>query len=233
MLFPPDPGGTPDFKKRSAIKAGAAIERPLDSVSAGATVHGGGRFRIAAFRLAVAGRRCASGISPVPGKVADLVCSTARPGSRRLFAGGRSLSPPISRPSLPSLYTRRGSRRRGSLLLFSTSSISHPGLALSRRRMVYPAGAAATELDLFEQMRAAAAARLQERLAGFAVTGSADTVCGPPAGTIISRARTAGAGLIVVGTHGRTGFARLTLGSTAEHIVDRAPCSVLVVRLAI
>ena len=42
----------------------------------------------------------------------------------------------------------------------------------------------------------------------------------------------AGAALVVVGTHGRTGLARLTLGSTAEQIVERAPCSVLVVRLS-
>ena len=38
--------------------------------------------------------------------------------------------------------------------------------------------------------------------------------------------------LVVVGTHGRTGLVRLTLGSTAEQVLERAPCSVLVVRLA-
>jgi len=36
--------------------------------------------------------------------------------------------------------------------------------------------------------------------------------------------------LMVVGTHGRTGIARFLLGSTAEHVVRRAPCSVLVSR---
>mgnify|MGYP003784665015 CR=1 FL=1 len=38
--------------------------------------------------------------------------------------------------------------------------------------------------------------------------------------------------LVVVGTHYRGGFARLTLGSTAEAVIRSAPCSVLVVRLA-
>jgi len=36
--------------------------------------------------------------------------------------------------------------------------------------------------------------------------------------------------LVVVGTHGRTGFARILLGSVAEGVVRHAPCSVLAVR---
>jgi nucleotide-binding universal stress UspA family protein len=38
------------------------------------------------------------------------------------------------------------------------------------------------------------------------------------------------AGLVVVGTHGRTGIARMLIGSVAERTVRLAPCSVLVVR---
>jgi nucleotide-binding universal stress UspA family protein len=36
--------------------------------------------------------------------------------------------------------------------------------------------------------------------------------------------------LIVMGTHGRTGFAHLLLGSVAERLVRTAPCPVLTVR---
>jgi nucleotide-binding universal stress UspA family protein len=36
--------------------------------------------------------------------------------------------------------------------------------------------------------------------------------------------------LCVIGTHGRTGLARILLGSVAEKVVRHAPCSVLVVR---
>ena len=39
-----------------------------------------------------------------------------------------------------------------------------------------------------------------------------------------------GAELIVIATHGRTGLRRLMLGSTAERVVQHAPCPVLVVR---
>ncbi len=38
------------------------------------------------------------------------------------------------------------------------------------------------------------------------------------------------ADLIVMGTHGRTGFAKLFLGSVAERVVATAPCAVLTVR---
>jgi len=37
-------------------------------------------------------------------------------------------------------------------------------------------------------------------------------------------------GLIVVGTHGRRGFSRIVLGSTAARVIEHAPCSVLVGR---
>ncbi|MEO5878253.1 MAG: universal stress protein, partial [Streptosporangiaceae bacterium] len=38
------------------------------------------------------------------------------------------------------------------------------------------------------------------------------------------------ADLVVVGTHGRTGMARVLLGSVAEQVVRHAPCSILAVR---
>lgn len=55
---------------------------------------------------------------------------------------------------------------------------------------------------------------------------------GPPADAILKAAARLPADLIVVGTHGRTGLRRLTLGSVAESVVRRAPCSTFVVRLA-
>jgi len=36
--------------------------------------------------------------------------------------------------------------------------------------------------------------------------------------------------LVVVGTHGRTAFRRMLVGSVAESVIRHAPCSVLVVR---
>jgi nucleotide-binding universal stress UspA family protein len=47
---------------------------------------------------------------------------------------------------------------------------------------------------------------------------------------IVRAARGRRAGMIVMGTHGRTGLARLFLGSVAERVIGNAPCPVLTVR---
>jgi nucleotide-binding universal stress UspA family protein len=58
----------------------------------------------------------------------------------------------------------------------------------------------------------------------------ADAVLGMPAATIVGYATATHAGLIVMGTHGRTGLAHLLMGSVAEQVVRTAPCPVLTVR---
>jgi nucleotide-binding universal stress UspA family protein len=47
---------------------------------------------------------------------------------------------------------------------------------------------------------------------------------------IVRAAKGQRAGLIVIGTHGRTGFARFVLGSVASRVVSQATCPVLTVR---
>jgi nucleotide-binding universal stress UspA family protein len=51
-----------------------------------------------------------------------------------------------------------------------------------------------------------------------------------PAHGLVHEAVKCGAGLIIVGSHGRRGLARALLGSVAEKVVREAPCPVLVVR---
>ena len=51
-----------------------------------------------------------------------------------------------------------------------------------------------------------------------------------PANEILRYATSAPIDLIVMATHGRTGLARLALGSVAEAVVRAAPCPVLTVR---
>ena len=53
---------------------------------------------------------------------------------------------------------------------------------------------------------------------------------GMPADGIVRTARSKRADVIVMGTHGRSGLARLFLGSVAERVVGTAPCPVLTVR---
>ncbi|MDT5268886.1 MAG: hypothetical protein QOH49_1072, partial [Acidobacteriota bacterium] len=53
---------------------------------------------------------------------------------------------------------------------------------------------------------------------------------GEPAAEIVRAAEECGAGLIVISSHGRTGLGRILFGSTAESVVRRARCPVLVVK---
>lgn len=53
-----------------------------------------------------------------------------------------------------------------------------------------------------------------------------------PAAALVDAAERHNADLVVVGPHGRTGFERLSLAKTAERIVRKSPCSVLVARAA-
>ena len=53
---------------------------------------------------------------------------------------------------------------------------------------------------------------------------------GVPFEQIVRTAKSKRADLIVIGTHGRTGFSRLFLGSVAERVIQLAPCPVLTVR---
>jgi nucleotide-binding universal stress UspA family protein len=55
---------------------------------------------------------------------------------------------------------------------------------------------------------------------------------GVPADEIVTAAEQAKTDLLVLGTHGRTGVARLVLGSVATRVVATASCPVLTVRMA-
>ena len=53
---------------------------------------------------------------------------------------------------------------------------------------------------------------------------------GDAATEILRVAKEAGCDTIVMGTHGRTGFGRLLMGSVAEDVLRQAPCPVVTVR---
>jgi nucleotide-binding universal stress UspA family protein len=55
-------------------------------------------------------------------------------------------------------------------------------------------------------------------------------VDGIPHERIVRAARSTRADLVVIGTHGRSGFAKVMLGSVASRVVASATCPVLTVR---
>jgi nucleotide-binding universal stress UspA family protein len=70
-------------------------------------------------------------------------------------------------------------------------------------------------------------ARYFQAAAGIAVDIVVDV--GQPVRHILSRAIHSSADLIVMGTHGASGFEHLVLGSVTEKVLRRAPCAVLTV----
>ncbi len=54
---------------------------------------------------------------------------------------------------------------------------------------------------------------------------------GDPGTVVADRAKELNAELVVIGSHGRSGLARLMLGSVAERVTRFAPCPVLVIKL--
>jgi nucleotide-binding universal stress UspA family protein len=69
--------------------------------------------------------------------------------------------------------------------------------------------------------------RLQKRLKGAVEILPAET--GRPAATILDQARKLKPDLIVLGSHGHGLMHDLILGSTAQGVIRRSPCPVLVV----
>jgi nucleotide-binding universal stress UspA family protein len=70
----------------------------------------------------------------------------------------------------------------------------------------------------------------QERLAGVDEVELVVKQHTNAAEGIVAYAGEAGADLIVLSTHGRTGLAHLLIGSVAERVVRHAPCPVLTMR---
>lgn len=89
----------------------------------------------------------------------------------------------------------------------------------------------------FAEMEAKLIAAGEKDLAQLALDASCGQVptgafvrVGQPADEIVGLARSLPADLIVISTHGQTGLRHVLLGSVAEHVVQRAPCPVFVVR---
>jgi nucleotide-binding universal stress UspA family protein len=98
----------------------------------------------------------------------------------------------------------------------------------------YPVGMEGAVLVIPERTLAKAARRQLLRIARKFIPRSVRTTClvaqGRAASLIVETAEAERADMIVLGTHGRTGFAWSLMGSTAERVVRHAKCPVFVVR---
>ena len=93
----------------------------------------------------------------------------------------------------------------------------------------FPFGPAYTDGAAFVAFIEQELARRAARAALAGIACHTRFIEGNAAPEIVARAREVGAGLIVVGTHGRRGLAHMLLGSVAERVVHLAGCPVLTV----
>jgi nucleotide-binding universal stress UspA family protein len=240
MLFPQWRGVDPPLAQSITGKAQDAVRRELESVLAGEAgdveiVLDSGTAHVGL--LAQAEATGAGVIVTGPGQVAAQVVRhapvpvlVARPSPRGPVVGATDFSD----PSFPALTTAASEARRRNSLLHFIHALDFGIYALGSApaaAMPYLANSPAIALEGLDELRTAADVRLGDALQQFAVEGHTSIVSGHAASAIVSYAETVGAEVIVVGTHGRSGFARMTLGSTAAGVIDSAPCSVLVVRV--
>jgi len=96
---------------------------------------------------------------------------------------------------------------------------------------VYVSGMMASELD--EQVSRDTLAETRQRLDGPDLKYPVETRLsrGDASDEIVRQAEELGCGLIVMGTHGRTGIGKLLMGNVAESVLPRAHCPVLVVKV--
>jgi len=111
-------------------------------------------------------------------------------------------------------------RKRGATLLIV--HVEEPPAAYGGGEMYYGMPDPATE-DLREMLQRVIPS---DREVGF----EHHLVTGDPANVIARLAEQEGVELVVMGKHGRTGLARILMGSVAEAVVRRAPCPVLTLR---
>jgi nucleotide-binding universal stress UspA family protein len=142
----------------------------------------------------------------------------------------------FSDPSLPALHAAAAeARRRGSALhLLHAFEIGLFTLGRApAAAMPYLAGSSAIALEGLDNLRALAKQRLDDTLREVDLPGDTVVNAGFAKDVIVRYAESVNAEVVVVGTHGRSGLARLTLGSTAASVIESAPCSVLAVRLGV
>jgi len=88
-------------------------------------------------------------------------------------------------------------------------------------------------VELAAEQRAevqAVVARAEDELRAAGISTESRIPAGDPRDALLRLAEDERVDLVVLGSHGRTGFAKLLLGSVSSHVVTHARCSVLVVK---
>lgn len=239
VLFPQDAGIDTPAQAELERAATAAVRGRLDAVLGAASPSVPVEIETGSAHagiLAVADRVGAGLVVVGPGATAHRVARgatgpvlVARPSPT---GGGVLAATDFSDPSLPAVHLgadearRRGVRFRVVHCLDFDESAYLGGASMPGMLIAAPLPQA-----MIDDLEQATRGRLTAALAAMNIVSEGVVRRGRPADVIAEAARSATTALVVVGTRGRTGLARLALGSVAEAVMSHAPCSVLVVPL--
>ena len=197
------------------------------------------------FKVLVDGGRTELGIVRMADETkASLIVVGHRRSSEldRLLLG--SISERVVRYASCSVLVTRRHRRSDRILAAVDQSDAAPSIVGEAARIAARRKASLTVLHCFESSDAEAessprgtrkidagmADRWSELFEREGVRGQVDIVDGEPREAIVRKADQLDAELIVVGTRGRAGLARIMFGSVAETVARTANCPVLAVR---
>jgi nucleotide-binding universal stress UspA family protein len=90
---------------------------------------------------------------------------------------------------------------------------------------------AAVPLVAWEDLVASALPPIEAAVRQAGLHAEVRVMAGDPGRGLCELATELASDLVIVGTHGRSGLARIALGSVAERVANDAPCPVMVVRL--
>ncbi len=137
----------------------------------------------------------------------------------------------LSEPSVPAIAAGAAAARRSGAKLVVVSALEWQGDLSSLAFGLLGALPALPSNELQQQTRELLHSTIELAIKSVGADGEARVLDGAPASAIVACAEELQAELVVVGSRGRTGLARLALGSVAEAVIRNASCSVLAVRL--
>ncbi|RYZ04603.1 MAG: universal stress protein [Myxococcales bacterium] len=135
----------------------------------------------------------------------------------------------LSEPGLPAIEAaaRQAARLHGKLVVMHAMELPREGDAAMGLLGALPA---LDPPDVRSQKRALASQIVNSALSQLGAKGEIVIAEDDAVEETLQLASSLPARLVVVGTHGRTGLARVVLGSRSSRILEKAPCSVLVTR---
>ena len=166
------------------------------------------------------------------GSIADQVVRSA--GCQVLVArpgrdGAVLAATDLTDPALPAIEAAAGEAKRRDRKLVVMHAMEFPAVTDASLGLIGALPAIETE-DTRSAKRALASQIVNGAFQRLGAKGEIVIADDDASAETLRLADALPAELIVVGTHGRSGLARVVLGSRATRIIENAPCSVLVVR---